>query len=538
MLLKTFLCFFLSASMLALAAYPADVVSSCVYSSIWGVAGEKWTAAGRLPDFSYAGYHAGEASIPNPPARWDFKRDFHARGDGRTDDSAALLNAIQSITSGVLFIPEGTYVIAQRIDIAKGNLILRGAAPGKTILLFPNCLTDLFGNKAKGTEQSQWAFRPGLVNITGKDPINAETRLATVTVPTKRGDKTLQLSNTIAVRKGDWIRLVESDPPKGTASAGSLIHYLYGELMPPGPDLIGTLHVARFLSRVKSASGNSIELERPLPYDMRPQWTPEIHRFVPSVQEFGVEHLSIHFPWSPYPGHFKEKGYNGLFFQDVSQCWINDVEIQNADFGIDLNSTNFCTVTNVTLTTSASRAVSDEARGANGHHGIDVSHGTENLVTHFAVQTKFVHDISVEWYALHTVFANGGGVDLNMDHHREANYSSLFSNLDCGAGTRPFNSGGSGDRGAHSGAYSTFWNIHATGIDHVNSSTQPLQLPPRDFGPLLNFIGLDLLETNPKDARNPKDSVSPYQWLIEPLAGPRVCPIELQQAMRTRRLHL
>jgi len=268
---------------------------------------------------------------------------------------------------------------------------------------------------------------------------------------------------------------------------------------------------------VKSASGNSIELERPLPYDVRPEWTPEIHRFVPSVQEFGVEHLSIHFPWTPYPGHFKEKGYNGLFFQDVSQCWVNDVEIQNADFGIDLNSTNFCTISNVTLTTSASRAVGDEARGGNGHHGIDVSHGTENLVTHFDVQTKFVHDISVEWYALHTVFSNGRGVDLNMDHHREANYSSLFSNLDCGAGTRPFDSGGSGDRGAHSGAYSTYWNIHAAG---------PLQLPAADFGPLLNFIGIDAKSNGP---------ASSYQWKIEQ-PTPSACPVELHEAMRARRL--
>jgi len=170
MLLKTFVCLFLFASAFAWAAVE---VPSCVYSSLWGVSGEKWNPAGRLPDFSYAGYHAGEKTIPNPPAKWNFKRDFHARGDGRTDDSAALLNAIQSITSGVLFIPEGTYVIAQRIDISKGNLILRGAAPEKTILLFPNSLTDLFGNKAKGTEQSQWAFRPGFVNITGKDPIDA-----------------------------------------------------------------------------------------------------------------------------------------------------------------------------------------------------------------------------------------------------------------------------------------------------------------------------------------------------------------------------
>jgi hypothetical protein len=220
MLAKTLIWLLLFTCALTRAERSAELSSSCVYSSLWGVSGEKWHAAGRLPDFSYAGYHAGEAKIPNAPAKWNFKRNFHAKGDGRTDDSAALLNAIQSITNGVLFIPEGTYVIAQRIDISKGNLVLRGAAPGKTILLFPNSLTDLLGNKAKGTETSQWSFRPGLVNVTGKDPINGETRLAAVTAPAKRGDKTLQLSNKISVAKGEWIRLVESDPEKGSAAAG------------------------------------------------------------------------------------------------------------------------------------------------------------------------------------------------------------------------------------------------------------------------------------------------------------------------------
>ncbi|MGH9967281.1 MAG: glycosyl hydrolase family 28-related protein [Pyrinomonadaceae bacterium] len=483
-------------------------------------AGEKWDPAGRLPDFSYAGYHAGEAKIPTPPAKWNLKRDFHAAGDGRTDDSQALLKAIQSIKSGVLFIPKGTYVISKRIDVLKGNLILRGAGKDETVLFFANSLNDLFGNSAKGTEQSQWSFRPGLINVSGRDPITTDTRLATVTAAAKRGDRILEISSPISIKRREWVRLVESDPPKDKAVTGSLIRHLYGDLMPPGPGLVGTPSVVRFLSRVKSVSGRQVELERPLPYDVRPEWAPEIHRFVPSVQEVGIEHLSIHFPWTPYPGHFKEKGYNGLFFQDVSQCWVNDVEIQNSDFGIDFNSTNFCTVSNVTLTASKSRGEGAESRGASGHHGIDVSHGTENLVTNFDVQTKFVHDISVEWYALHTVFANGHGVDLNMDHHREANYSSLFSNLDCGAGTRPFNSGGSGDRGAHSGAYSTYWNIRAA---------RPLQLPPADFGPLLNFIGIEL-ESN--------STSSSYQWMIEPLAPRSVCPVDLHEAMKKRRLGL
>lgn len=456
--------------------------------------------------------------MPSPPAGWDLKRDFGAQGDGRTDDSQSLLKAVRSIKRGVLYIPKGTYVIARRIDIARGDLTLRGAGPGETILYFPNSLTDLFGNTYNEAKQSEWSFRPGLINVKGADPVTAGTRLASVTAPARRGDKVLRLSAPVSVKRGEWIRLVESDPPKGSPAAGSLVRHLYGEIMPPGPDLVGTPGVVRFLSRVKAVVGNRLELERPLPYDVRPEWAPEIHRFAPAVREFGVEHLSLHFPWTPYPGHFKEKGYNGLFLQDVSQCWVKDVEIQNSDFGIDLNSTNFCTVSGVTLTMSADRGASPEARGASGHHGIDVSHGTENLVTGFDVRTRFVHDVSVEWYALHTVFSKGRGVDLNMDHHREANYSSLFSQIDCGAGTRPFDSGGSSDRGAHAGAYNTYWNIRAAGA---------LKLPPPDFGPLLNFIGVGGIGAGPD---------SPARWMVEQFAPAGLCPADLQEAMRAGRL--
>ena len=511
-------CLVLLASALTWVQSAASQSLPCAHSSLWGAAGERWEPGGRLPDFSYAGYRAGEAEIPTPKAGWNLKRDFGAKGDGKTDDSQALLNAIRSIKGGVLYIPKGTYVIARRIDIDRGNLVLRGAGPEETILYFPNSLTKLFGNSFNEAGHSRWSFRPGLINVTGTDPITAETRLASVTAPAKRGDKVLKLSAPVKVKRGEWIRLVESDPPKGDAAAGSLIRHLYGEIMPPGPGLIGTPKVVRFLSRVKSVAGSQVELERPLPYDVRAEWTPEIHRFVPSVQEFGVEHLSLHFPWMPYPGHFKEEGYNGLFMQNVAQCWVNNVEIRNSDFGLDLNSTNFCTVRDVTLTTSADRGTSAAARGMSGHHGIDVSHGTENLVTGFDVRTKLVHDISVEWYALHTVFSNGRGVDLNMDHHREANYSSLFSRIDCGACSRPFDSGGSRDRGAHAGAYSTYWNIRAAGA---------LKLPPPDFGPLLNFIGVGRVERGPD---------SPSRWLVEPFTPAGLCPAELQEAMRAGRL--
>ena len=56
--------------------------------------------------------------------------------------------------------------------------------------------------------------------------------------------------------------------------------------------------------------------------------------------------------------------------------------------------------------------------GCSGHHGIDVSHGASNLINRFIVSTRFVHDISVEWFALGTAFTNGRGDDLNLDLHR------------------------------------------------------------------------------------------------------------------------
>src|SRR5678815_2653811 len=275
-MLTKIICALFTLFILSLSINSQSTTASCANSSLWGVNGEKWDPRGRLPDFSYSGYHAGEQQLPMRKATFDLKRDFHAAGDGKTDDSAALIKALNSLKSGVLFIPKGTYVISKRIDINKADVVIRGAGPNETVLLFPNSLTDLFGNNAKGTEQSQWSFRPGLINVTGQDPINSQTRMASVVTNVPRGATRLELSDSVSIKKGEWIRLVQSDPPKAQPNSGSLLKYLYGDLMPPGEDLLGTQSVVRFLSRVKRVVGKTIELERPLPYEVRLEWKPEI----------------------------------------------------------------------------------------------------------------------------------------------------------------------------------------------------------------------------------------------------------------------
>lgn len=60
----------------------------------FGCAGELWNPAGRLPaDWSFAGYKNGDEPIPTVPVVASVK-DYGAKGDNITDDTAAFLAAI------------------------------------------------------------------------------------------------------------------------------------------------------------------------------------------------------------------------------------------------------------------------------------------------------------------------------------------------------------------------------------------------------------------------------------------------------------
>ncbi|MBU0530841.1 MAG: hypothetical protein KKC05_04160, partial [Nanoarchaeota archaeon] len=53
--------FMLTVSLLFFTFLPAVSADT---SALWGIDGEVWDSYSRLPDFSYAGYHAGERDLP------------------------------------------------------------------------------------------------------------------------------------------------------------------------------------------------------------------------------------------------------------------------------------------------------------------------------------------------------------------------------------------------------------------------------------------------------------------------------------------
>jgi hypothetical protein len=440
--------FFPTALVLCLAsAFAAHAESS----ALWGKHGERWDPAGRLPDFSRAGYHSGERAIPSPPPGANV-RQFGARGDGATDDTDAFERAIAATPRGVLHVPAGRYRITRVLRFRQPHFILRGDGPGRTTLFFPKGLLEVLGPRPGTGETGNWSWAGGFLWVEGRE---ASRRDGSITQPARRGSRDLVVAEPHSLRPGDRVRLVMTD------RAGSLGRHLHADRLDMHPSLVGR-PLVRFPARVAAVRGPRVTLDRPLRTDVRPEWRPELRTITGATEEIGLEGFTLEFPERPYAGHYRETGANGIWMDNVWNSWVRDVEVRNSDCAILLERTTFCTVDGVRLT-------ADRGRGRfakkglhtgwhTGHHGIQLRAGDDGLVRRFRIETRFHHDLTVE-NTTGSVFSEGSGVDLCFDHHTHLPYENLFTEIDLGAGTRPWLSNGSAD--PESGARETFWNLRS-----------------------------------------------------------------------------
>ena len=475
--------------------------SNCTASSLYGAQGELWSASGRLLDYSYAGYRTGTEAPPVPAGPVLNVVDLGARPDDGEDDTQAFLTAIATSTGGVIQVPAGRFVLTQRLEILKSNLVLRGAGRERTTLYFPKSLGELYGLEFNDAGQSNWSFSGGFLTVQGS---LGGGLLARVTAAAARGQRTLQVSTSAGLQAGQWVRLLQTD-----ANGTLLRAYHAGSYAGDVGEDVGR-QVFRFLSRIESVGAGSVTLERPLPLEVELAWSPELRAVAPSVREVGIEDMTLEFVGTRYPGHFQENGYNAIYLNGVMDSWVRNVTILNSDYGVNVNGSFFCTVSDVSLGTTLDRGP------LVGHHGLTSAGGADNLFTRFDVRNTFVHDLSIDSYTLGTVWADGRGVDMNLDHHGRGNYGTLWTKLDLGAGTRAFASGGTAPlRMPHSGARTAVWNVTAA---------RDLALPAADFGPLLSFVGLRGAAGRPA-----------ADWLVEPLVGTGLCQDDLHAAMLSRR---
>jgi hypothetical protein len=470
---------------------PPAVDPNCMPSKHYGKMGELWKPDGRIVDASYAGYHTGMDPIPDVAGPMKSVTEFGAKGDDMADDSAAFLAAIAGTDSGVLLVPAGRYILTKQIVINKSNFVLRGEGQGKSILYFPRPLSEV------GPPGTSWSFNGGFVTVSGSD---AGPQLAMVTANVPRGARELPVSSTAGIKVGDWVRIIQTD------QGGSLFRALYGGMHPGNVSEDGGTEVFRFYSKVTAVGAGSITLERHLPLQVDTNWSPQVRAVMPTAREVGVEKLTLEMAAVTYPGHFNERGYNGIYYVGAHDSWVRDVQILNGELGISIYRSFFVTVTGVVLDGTVNQATI-------GHHGLNSARGSDIWFTKFEVKKKYIHDLTVDGYALGTVWSEGKGIDMNMDHHGRAPYGTLWTNLDLGRGTRAFDNGGAGNRLPPTASYTTVWNVYGAG---------GIELPPSSYGPNMNFVGAG-------------NGGVPGHWSLENIPRASLCQPDLHAYMLARR---
>ncbi len=472
-----------------------------------------------LPDFSYAGYHFGNASLPEIKEKVILATDFGVKVNDNLDDSKALLKAFKAAheVAGnvVLQLPAGKIILSDILYVKRSNFVLRGAGSGKegTEIFCPRPMMYLKEQESlaelreyltsTGKRQvekennidlpfSQYAWSGGFIwtqvpNQRVKSYMEKYDTPPTVlakVIQGKRGEKEFLVSEVNGLKVGD---VVELDLFNKEGEKAEIIEALYRN----SKTKIGNSHwkqpnlaLVRQQVEIVSISKNKITIKTPLLLDVKPNYQALLIEWK-HLSEVGIEHLRISFPDAARVAHHVEQGYNGIFLTRIFNSWVKDVTVNNADSGILTEE-----IANVTI-----RDIVTE--GKNIAHYTVAMGGVHNvLVENLKVYNKAVHPLSFNTFSTKNVYENCEiFTEPDLDQHAGANHQNLFDNIkvyfEANADNKYplFEGGGAGYWKPSHGAYSTFWNINVevTGGDSI----VPIELNGMDEGPFARIIGIN-----------------------------------------------
>lgn len=118
----------------------------------------------------------------------DVKGGYSATGNGTTDDTTAIQNALNS-GADVVYFPAGTYKVSSALTIAPGTQLI-GAGPGVTII------------DGRTVGQSDSA---GILQCSGSN-----TALSALSSSVTRHDGSIAYASAPSLKHGDWVRIADT----------------------------------------------------------------------------------------------------------------------------------------------------------------------------------------------------------------------------------------------------------------------------------------------------------------------------------------
>ncbi|MCT9932870.1 glycoside hydrolase family 55 protein [Planotetraspora sp. A-T 1434] len=466
-----------AASVPFVGGFPGRAYASTDTSPLWAEFLRTPFTHPQIPNVAWAGYRGGEKH-PHPPVRANVLH-YGAANDGSADAAPAINRAIEDVGrrgGGTVLLPAGVYRTDDVILVGYDGVVLRGDGSAETIIQPTWHLEDVIGVHRSRfgpitRDDSAWSWTGGLVWVSHRDRYHAlvdeiratmrapeiwtgDETLATVTTTASRGDFTVTVDDPGHLEPGMRVLLkIDDDDQYG------LLKHMCGDI--PGTASYVWTDKTKLVSYrpyvwpvlITGIDGNRIELEQPLPLDIRAGWRTRLTTTGPVIYEAGVAGITIRLPLVPQQKHLKDKGFNGLLFQCAWNCWADDVVVENSDNGIILTCAKNTTVRGTRV------------GGRMRHHSHacrEQSH--DNLFEDFALDEATVplapganhHGINVEGLSSGNVWSNGRMDNGTFDSHRGLPFGNVRTQVvidNDGA------HGGSADAGPLYGARFAHWNV-------------------------------------------------------------------------------
>lgn len=266
----------------------------------------------RVPDFSYAGYMAGEKIIPNvlirvvvPPSNGDATLRIQS-----AIDYVASLPLDKNGFRGAVLLQKGTYKVEGQLKINASGVVLRGSGANQTLLI------------GAGTD------RQTLIRVAGINNkiVNKEIAVSDTYVPVNAMKLSVRSSNNF--KEGDHVLIHRPSTQKW-------IQTLHTETFGGGISALGWKPGERdlyFDRKIISINGKTITLDAPLTTALDTTYgisTIASYSWPGRIQNIGIENLSLESTYDT--NNLKDEAHRwmAITMESVEDAWVRQVSFKH-----------------------------------------------------------------------------------------------------------------------------------------------------------------------------------------------------------------